>query len=777
MVADVTAHPKSLSAQNQSAGSRVIGKLHTNGYLIEFSQPTFRAIVRTATSDADSLRHIRTEFEGKAFVYRRGNAIYIVPHDLNKFASDEPLQDLQCRDHLHLLAAKIRYELSDAFKDYDIERVKPFTVLSSKVEIVDEITKQLPASPAILRQFKIRPKFEIESRIVEPRPGDVRVCLFIKFGTRWQIHCPLPELVKEGVDLVGLHVIRRNSVSGERRLIGRIGAVSEKIVHLSESYNNIGEIDVDLIWLEGSKTSFSRCLKRLLGKSYEKFEQERANQEARWFTGPAIAKLVRQMHGFLHKASPLRLGGGVEYFIREQFNIENLDGYTSVSVEPDVEYCFDAARTKREKYPWVGITKFGPFSKDTFARKAPTILVIFPDTVQGQLEGFLKQLKDGTGRFTGGFGKLFGLTNPNFVRLRVPWLDNRDKPIASVLRTTIETYLANNNNTTVDAAIVLVLDEHAQLPDAHNPYLAGKAILLMAGIPVQQLRVSKASQPANSLQYILQNLSIALYAKMNGTPWTVDHDLHISDELVIGMGTCELSGSRFEERQRFIGITTVFRGDGNYLLGNLSKDCSFDEYPAVLRESILNLLKEIRHRNGWQKGDVVRLVFHSYKPLRNCEIADIVSDCVKELGDEQQIEFAFITITQEHPFLLWDQNQLGVNGKAALVPERGTIAEIGQYTRLLSVNGPRLIKRATSPLPAPLLIHLHQQSTFRDLHYLSHQVLKFTSLSWRSILPAAKPVTIYYSELIAEALARLRHVKNWSPALLNAKMRFSRWML
>src|ERR1700738_5070029 len=35
--------------------------------------------------------------------------------------------------------------------------------------------------------------------------------------------------------------------------------------------------------------------------------------------------------------------------------------------------------------------------------------------------------------------------------------------------------------------------------------------------------------------------------KLGGTPWTVDHDLPVTDEIVIAMGYCELSGSRFEE--------------------------------------------------------------------------------------------------------------------------------------------------------------------------------------------------------------------------------------
>ncbi|HKZ79191.1 MAG TPA: hypothetical protein VJ124_12890, partial [Pyrinomonadaceae bacterium] len=208
------------------------------------------------------------------------------------------------------------------------------------------------------------------------------------------------------------------------------------------------------------------------------------------------------------------------------------------------------------------------------------------------------------------------------------------------------------------------------------------------------------------------------------------------------------------------------------------------EYPDVLRTSTLEILREIKERNGWRPGDTVRIVFHVYKPLRNIEVADIAAECVKTLNGQQNIEFAFLTVSHEHPFVVLDTSQKGISGgrrsgplKGVYVPERGTLVQLGRYTRLLCTNGPYLVKRENSPLPEPLLVHLHPQSTFRDLLYLTEQVLKFTSLSWRSTLPARKPVTIYYSELIAELLARLRHVPDWSPAMLNVKLRASRWFL
>ena len=65
----------------------------------------------------------------------------------------------------------------------------------------------------------------------------------------------------------------------------------------------------------------------------------------------------------------------------------------------------------------------------------------------------------------------------------------------------------------------------------------------------------------------------------------------------------------------------------------------------------------------------------------------------------------------------------------------------------------------------------------KSLDALTEQILKFTSMTWRSTSPAAMPVTIYYSELIAELLARFRTLPDWSPALLNTKLRASKWFL
>jgi hypothetical protein len=215
----------------------------------------------------------------------------------------------------------------------------------------------------------------------------------------------------------------------------------------------------------------------------------------------------------------------------------------------------------------------------------------------------------------------------------------------------------------------------------------------------------------------------------------------------------------------------------------VSRECSYEQYPAVLQDSTVQVLKDIKRRNAWRSGDTIRVVYHAFKPLKDIEVAKIVKACVDEVGREQHIEFAFLTISFAHPFKLLDTAQpgrlpkRGGPPKGVFAPERGLMTQLGRYTRLLCTNGPTLIKRATSPLPSPVLVHLHKESTYHDLPYLTEQVLKFTALSWRLTLPAERPVTIYYSELIAELLARLQSIPGWSPAVLNTRLRTSRWFL
>ena len=770
-------------AQGMPAGMAPVHELFLNGFHLSLSSETFSAR-RMALPDNKQLKGLRREHEDW-FIYWREGFLYAVPrNDSPRTSIGDPVT-LQCSEQLQFIVSLIDTLLPKKFPGYDAFRRHPFAFAGKKDELVSASAAKLRTKPALLKYFTIRPTFFLEAKIIETVPDQTAIGLFLTINTRWETTADLSALEAAGANLSGLYAVRRNPLPGERRLVGQISSITRSTVHLSAAYDDRATIGTDEVFLEGSKTSFARCLKALLGRDYELFEQTRQREEAKLLSGPAVNEMVGQFHQFFRKDPGLPLTEQLTVTIGEHLKLTNTTAYHTIHQAPPVQYYFDPARTKASPYPWVGIKQYGPFSKDTFPKRTPTILVVFPDTAQGATEQFLNSFRNGLAtpkpQYEGGFAKLFGLLNPIFTLCKVP-LVSTTNPAMAYQRAIEESIAANSN---IDAAIVVLMDQHAELPDTNSPYLTAKATLMLAGIPAQEIKVSRFTKLPYEMQYLLANFAVALYAKMNGTPWTVNQDTTISDELIIGIGTSEVRRNRFSDRARYVGITTVFRGDGNYLLSHVGKECAYEEYPQVLQESTERLLQEIKQRNGWNPGDNVRLIFHTYKPLKSIEIAEIVKRAALAVGSEQTIEFAFLTVTIEHPFLLVDPQQPGItsrygdrgNAKGILVPERGTITQLGRYTRLVCTNGPFLIKHENAPLPAPLLVHIHKGSTFNDLTYLSEQVLKFTGLSWRSTLPAKKPVSIYYSELIAGLLGRLRNVPGWSPAVLNTRLRASRWFL
>ena len=535
-------------------------------------------------------------------------------------------------------------------------------------------------------------------RVLEVRTDAAFVGIAADLATRWEIVSDLGSLEEAGVDLSGLFVVRRNHDPDQRPLVGRISAIRAGQVQLSESTSDVTTIDVASVMLEGRRDAFARCLKQLLGPLYPRYDAYRDKRIGDLLSGPALFAEVKHV-GQILSEKPLDLATSLACSVSGPLSIRNDDNYRSVVTARQLDYCFDPARSKRHRYAWQGLDAYGPFSRDTFARPTPRVLVVFPQGAQGAVEKFIRYLRDGIPGYSGfqaGLAKTFGLVNPRFdlvpvtASARAPSLNYRAVITDALSRGDLP-----------DAAIVIITDRDGDLPDTENPYLHSKAVLLMAGVATQHARLSKITTGPVGLQYILQNISIALYAKMKGVPWTVDHDLTIADELVIGIGTAELSDSRLEERQRYVGITTVFRGDGNYLLGQLSRAASYSEYPEVLRDSTRDLIDEVKRRNGWQPGDTVRIVLHAARPPRNVDFALLMREAIQAVGHDQHLEFAFVTVSHDHPFALFDTAQPGKETrggkKGVFAPDRGLIVQTDRYSRLIATTGVTLVKRARSP--------------------------------------------------------------------------------
>ncbi|GMV42256.1 MAG: hypothetical protein AMXMBFR64_39720 [Myxococcales bacterium] len=760
--------------------------LHLNGFWLDLSSP--RLLVRArAVEPQTRMREVRDEIGDDWFLHRCDDTVYGIPRSPGAPRFGDPME-IQCGDHrfLRILRARTEDVLGDLLPQYPPHSRRPFSIVAQRYEFVSAAADKLKLSHPLLETFTIRPRLVLEPKTLRIGDADPHLCLLMEVRTTWRIDAALADLEAAGVDLTGLVVVHRERDGDLRRVVGRIARLEGGDIVLSESFDNRDRAPVEAVRLEGNFESFARCLQSLFPGRYEALREAYRAEEEAFTTGDAVDQHLYVMGETLRRKSPWPLAEGMYCALGKRVQIRNTSTYKSYICSSPIEYCFDAAKAKREKYAWAGLERHGPFDRDAFPRKTPQILVVFPESSLGRVEQFCRQFRDGitkipNPRYSKGLAGTFGLVNPRFEFCPVPGLTVRAQNPGAMYGRAVQAHI-ESKGADYAVALVLLFDAHAKLPDRASPYLISKASLLMAGVPVQEARLSTITGEPYSLQFKMQNLAVAVYAKMGGVPWTVDHDLTVNDEIVIGIGTCEMSGSRFRTRQRHVGITTVFRGDGNYLLASLSKECAYEDYPETLRASTLQVLRDMRDRNGWREGDTVRLVFHAHRPLKGVHVSEIVADCVAEAGHGLNVQFAFLTVSEEHPFRLLDKSFRGTTHpktgatKAVFVPPRGVLVEVDDHTRLLSTNGPTLIKRAGLPLPTPLQIRLHPQSTYTDLTYLSEQVLKFTSLSWRSVFPAASPVTIYYSELIARLLARFRNLPDWSPAPL-VRLRSSRWFL
>ena len=129
--------------------------------------------------------------------------------------------------------------------------------------------------------------------------------------------------------------------------------------------------------------------------------------------------------------------------------------------------------------------------------------------------------------------------------------------------------------------------------------------------------------------------------------------------------------------------------------------------------------------------------------------------------------FAFLHVAPDHPYLAFDNAQKGIGfrdpKKGVLGPRRGLHLKLGDFESLVVFSGASELKQASDGMPRPCLLKLHRLSTFSDMTYLARQAFEFAGNSWRMLAPEPFPITIRYSDLIAERLAGLSAVSSWDP--------------
>lgn len=603
------------------------------------------------------------------------------------------------------------------------------------------------------------------------------------------------ELVAEGFPLAGHYVAERKSKNSDPRilphpaLVGKVEAVQEHMLKLSDARDNLQTIAANAVWLE--KRSFPDYLEYRFQDGYERIAEALEKARANLRSGPE--KLKRITSFVDHFASKQHfLAPGVSFRFRPLLSQAATRSFPAVELAPKPTYIFDQTGSKTDTWNDKGLNEHGPYTSKVFTPNRPRLSVICQKAQKGSVEQFLHKFINGIvlpppapgyrGKpqrkyFEKGFLRKYALQDVTYEFFLAE--DRQPGSYKEACRQALEKHGAGVK---CDLALVQIEESFHDLAVDQNPYFIAKESFLAHQIPVQEFEIETAQKLDKDLQFSLNNMALASYAKLNGIPWLLKANPTIAHELVIGLGSADISEGRLGDRERYVGITSVFSGDGNYHLTNTSRAVTIDGYQAAFLDALRKAISKVQQDMNWQPKDHVRLVFHaSFKRFNKDEIK-AVKALMTELGD-YEVEYAFLQVSDEHPYLIFDTSQDGVfdyetrRSKGVYAPRRASTLQLSNRDMLLCLTGPSEVKRPEDGMPSPLLLTLHKDSSFTDMTYLTRQVFAFACHSWRTFLPGSVPVTIQYSDLIAKTLGHLSLLDKWNPDVMLGRIGKTRWFL
>jgi hypothetical protein len=745
--------------------------------------------INTEPYSDERLSELRSQYNATHSFFRNEDSIYISNKDGDDNISIGSLTERSTFGDNQVTASLIKHIFFRTFKDrfpkYTPVDFYPFRFFSGKEDIIRN------ALPDKLKdRISYKKLIEVQLRLTEIN-GVKRFGFLINIRRNWIFNISCSELHAEGFDLKGLDVLHAETLPGLTNILAPneefVGVLKEVTDNKANVETNEGLKEFELKELFIRKTKFNIGNYLTYATSQQKsdeilniIESKRSDIYNPKSLYAEITKIAE--HLFIDNGQPVLFQNKDSFC----FTVDSKPLAASNTIHLKTPtFIFDHAATKTNNFnPDAGLTNFGPYDSITFDIKTPNILCICNKSNRGVFTNFLSSLKDGLPQsryFQKGLQRKYDLQDVLFN-------------IREIQDFTVDEYLnaiRSEDENKPHLAIIEIPAAFKRYDDRNNPYYTIKAKLLSLEIPVQFV-TSEIIKGHN--EYILNSLALQMYAKMGGIPWVLPSQRSVDREIVIGIGHSWLRKNQYAgaEQNRVVGITTFLSSDGQYLLADKVKDVAFENYFTELLKSLKNSIQRLSTEQGWSEGETVRLIFHIFKPIKNTEF-DVISQLVREIN-QYNIKFAFVTISQHHPNMLFDINQPGVQkyGNSgtigAFIPNRGSNIFLDSETCIIQMLGANELKTAKQGMSKPIQIKIRTPQgnydnnglndlIFHDLSYITQQIFSFTYLSWRSFLPGEEPATMKYSNLISRLLGKMRSVPGWDADKLNYGLKRKKWFL
>lgn len=745
-------------------------------------------LYRTAWIDGEHYQSIKKVNRKGNTIFRNGEFIYC-----SHFSGANPLQgaeivELNINRDIHVTSQLVhnlifRRLMRQTLLLTDFNPIK-FHLNKAKYNL---LRKHVPSN--LTNKISFWKGYKIDTRITRQNGNVFYHALFNSFN-EWKIKISCKEALQHisESEIIGRYVtvyLEDHVLVGGKRLAGFISKVRGEEIEV-DSKGELLKYNSNEIYLENSYenralilTSFlgqdkaEEILKFVFDSAGKRNSSAKLEEDAKYIESVLCGKKVffQNTTGLRFKLLPLIDAGS-----------DNLRKITTNKPT----YVFNLHGTQKDIWHDRGLREYGPYSKNRLliADNQPLIVVIGRKSSQGDLTRFMAKFKNGLPNIRTNRQNPYEPYGQGFVRkyhlagLLIKFYYVENESISEYSRVITR---ALEENDDIDLAVVESQEKYKDLPDDRNPYYLTKARFLARGISSQEILYRNIILNDHSTAFLLNNMSLAVYAKMGGKPWVIPKESSIEHEIIIGIGNKVFKKNRFDYEGRVVGITTFFTSSGDYLMSNMSKDVAYEDYISELKRSLKIDLNRIKKKENWLDGDTIRLVFHVFKPFTDDEI-NIVEDIVNKFSDSYNILFAYVTFSEFNPYKLFDPNQAGVKAgrdkyKGKGVPSRGLAYKVGDNQSIIQLVGPRELKSTIQGMPSPLLIKIHEKSTFDSLEYITRQAFIFASISWRGFLPSSTPVTLEYSSLVTKHLGNLRRSGFLADSILDSKLRDKAWFL
>ncbi|MFN7119149.1 MAG: hypothetical protein ACK4TA_20290 [Saprospiraceae bacterium] len=402
------------------------------------------------------------------------------------------------------------------------------------------------------------------------------------------------------------------------------------------------------------------------------------------------------------------------------------------------EYIFKSGNLANSQFQ--GIKNFGPYQNIPFEKNIDFYFIFkdeHKDLANNIYLGLLGKLSPGTFPGLKSFFQLdINKSNVKRVRLDSPTLDSAQKSVAKVLSEVSHNFK--------NLPFVLYIEDNDFDDVQHELYYFLKHEFLKNKVPIQVLNNEKIGT-YETLKWSISSIALQIFAKLGGTPWLVKPSNN--DCLILGIGQAYEKNLETGLNKQF-AYSVCLDSTGVYKkIEILSKEGETENYLNSIKESIRNILSS--NEFSTYKKCAIHIPFKIPNNIINS-----IAEIAKKINN---IEVRVIKINTKNKFF-------GYSDHNTMVPYESSFIKLNRGEYLVWFEGLNygkeiVYKKVANPIHIEFLDS--NDISIEDEQSYLQDILNLSGANWRGFNAKAKPISIFYSELIAEYSIELQKMEGF----------------